>query len=212
MKNNLTNVSDIFKYTSFLLSVIPFCISILSIFFMAESIPMHYNASGEVNRYGSSMEFVLVGVLFSAMAVVMSIAFERIKMSELGKLIGFIGALVLDVTFIILTAYFVSRIFEISGVIKFANHKEETAFACAVIGAVLLVFGSIVYFILEKSKNTKLNQAKIILSIIFSVCGGVATLLCLFFKNYLAILYIIVALAICAVSTILIIRKREKLV
>ncbi|MDE6758500.1 MAG: hypothetical protein K2J89_04375, partial [Clostridia bacterium] len=85
-------------------------------------------------------------------------------------------------------------------------------FACAVIGAGILVIGSIVYFILEKSKNTKLNQAKIILSIIFSVCGGVATLLCLFFKNYLAILYIIVALAICAVSTILIIRKREKLV
>lgn len=208
MKNNLSRFNSTLGHLAFLLSIIPFCVCVLAVYFMPESVPMHYNSAGEVNRFGSSMEMVLVGFLFSATAVIMPIAFDRIKMVEYGKLIGFILAIIMEITFIVLTAYFVSKIFEISDVIKCANGGEKTAFFCSAIGAVLLVFGSIVNLIF-KNISAKSNREKVALPIIFSMCGGVEMVLSLLVRNYLSLLILAIGLAVCIISTFLTASKKE---
>ena len=210
MKKDLSKSVLILKYASLILSALPFCISVLSVFFMSEKIPMHYNSSGEADRFGNNTEFVLIGFLFTLTALIMPIAFDRIKMVDYGKLIGFLSAIVMSVAFICLTSYFVSKVFEISGKIKLGNGKEVSAFICAIIGGIIFIFGSISYYLFRGVLHFKFKGAEIILPIIFSVCGSLVMLLCIFVKNYYSILILLIGLAVIITSTVMTVNKKYK--
>ena len=176
---------------------------------MPESVPMHYNSAGQVDRFGSNIEFILIGFLFSATAVIMSIAFDRIRMVEYGKLIGFICTIFMEIVFIGITIHFVSKIFESSGQITLTNGEEKVSLACAIVGAVLLIFGSIECFIFRRTSSTNSNLTEIMLPIISSICGSLTMLFCLLVKNYYSFLILAIGLAISIISTVSILVKNR---
>lgn len=95
------------------LSVVPLLIATISIYFMPNEVPMHYNALGEIDRWGRSNEMLFIGALFVIFPLIMSVAFYKIKMNRNSKLIGLAGSVVMSITFIILQVIFTAKIFSI---------------------------------------------------------------------------------------------------
>ncbi len=53
------------NYILLLLSIAPFIITAIGIQFLPDQIPMHYNAAGEIDRWGSKYEEFILAVAFS---------------------------------------------------------------------------------------------------------------------------------------------------
>ena len=69
------NITVVLKHISYFMCTLPFCLSIMSIFFMPKKIPIHFDQSGLADRYSVSAEFIIVGVLFGLTALLMTFAF-----------------------------------------------------------------------------------------------------------------------------------------
>ncbi|MDE7215976.1 MAG: DUF1648 domain-containing protein, partial [Clostridia bacterium] len=197
---------SILKYASFILALMPFCVSVLAIFFMQNRIPMHYNSSGEVDRIGDNMEFLIIGVLFSATALIMAIAFDKIKMPTYGAIIGFFCSIVMAITFVILTSYFVNKVFLYSQPVSLSSSGEKTSFVCALIGAALLIFGSVTPFLFDNARYGKSVAVKLFLPLTFCISGMLTMILCLVVKNFYALLVIVVCIIICLFAAITMLR------
>lgn len=50
-------------YVSFIIAVITAVLNIFSYPYLPEKVPMHWGLNGEVNRYGSKMELIFIGIL-----------------------------------------------------------------------------------------------------------------------------------------------------
>lgn len=88
--------------TSLVLSIMPLLVSLFVHPFIPSKIPMHYNSAGEITRWGGSWELILMGLVFSVIALIMCMIFAKNKIAEKNKIIGFIGADIMAATFIIL--------------------------------------------------------------------------------------------------------------
>lgn len=51
------------KRVMWIVSVIPFIITAIALQFMPDSVPMHYNISGEIDRWGSKYENLIFPVM-----------------------------------------------------------------------------------------------------------------------------------------------------
>ncbi len=82
-------------------SLLPLLISILSYNFLPEDIPIHYNSDGQVSRWSSPWELILLGFVLTGLSMLMILIFYKIN-SQPVTLIGEVGALVMAITFTIL--------------------------------------------------------------------------------------------------------------
>lgn len=58
------------KKSLLIASIVPIIISAISVFFLEDSIPMHYNSDGEVNRMGSKYEIFIYPVLILLLGII----------------------------------------------------------------------------------------------------------------------------------------------
>lgn len=199
------------------LSVVPLLIATVSIYFMPNEVPMHYNASGVVDRWGSSNEMLFIGALFVIVPLIMSVAFYKIKMNSNTKLIGLVGSVVMSITFIILQVVFTAKIFSIVGDSNFiGNSGFWLSFGITVYG-LIMVLASLFISLLPLEKIFTRNflasgVAKSLtrrVTLITGVCGVIICLTSALIKN----IYSLIPFAICillAIVTIIAMWKWQK--
>lgn len=199
------------------LSVVPLLIATVSIYFMPNEVPMHYNASGVVDRWGSSNEMLFIGALFVIVPLIMSVAFYKIKMNSNTKLIGLVGSVVMSITFIILQVVFTAKIFSIVGDSNFiGNSGFWLSFGITVYG-LIMVLASLFISLLPLDKIFTRNflasdVAKSLtrrVTLITGVCGVIICLSSALIKN----IYSLIPFAICillAIVTIIAMWKWQK--
>lgn len=188
------------------LSVVPLLIATISIYFMPNEVPMHYNASGVIDRWGSSNEMLFIGVLFVIFPLIMSVAFYKIKMNSNTKLIGFVGSVVMSITFIIMQVVFTAKIFSIVGDSNFiGNSGFWLSFGITVYG-LIMVLASLFISLLPLDKIFTRNflasdVAKSLtrrVTLITGVCGVIICLSSALIKN----IYSLIPFAICILLAI----------
>lgn len=200
------------------LSVVPLLIATVSIYFMPNEVPMHYNASGVVDRWGSSNEMLFIGALFVIVPLIMSVAFYKIKMNSNTKLIGLVGSVVMSITFIILQVVFTAKIFSIVGDSNFiGNSGFWLSFGITVYGLIMVLASLFISLVpLDKIFTRRFLASDVAKSLtrrvtlITGVCGVIICLSSALIKN----IYSLIPFAICillAIVTIIVVWKWQKM-
>lgn len=206
---------------SFLCAVLPICICFLSVFFMNKQIPIHYDTNGVIDRYGSSYEFLIIGMLFSLFPFIMSIIFNILKISDYGKAIGLAGSILMSTTFTVLLGIFIARIFSVSKIVGINNIGRAFSFCSLSIGVLMLLVGSILSFLPQNhfiGIRTKVTLASnkiwkdihIKGAIIFSICGLAIMVVCVIIQTIYSLLALVIGIAIC-ISLICLLLQRYKI-
>lgn len=188
------------------LSVVPLLIATISIYFMPNEVPMHYNGLGIVDRWGSSNEMLFIGALFVIFPLIMSVAFYKIKMNSNTKLIGLVGSVVMSITFIILQVIFTAKIFSIVGDSSFVgNSGFWLSFGISIYGLIMVVVSAFISLAPLDKLFTRIflagNIAKRItrrVTLITGVCGVIICLSSALLKN----IYSLIPFVICILLTI----------
>lgn len=199
------------------LSVVPLLIATVSIYFMPNEVPMHYNASGVVDRWGSSNEMLFIGALFVIVPLIMSVAFYKIKMNSNTKLIGLVGSVVMSITFIILQVVFTAKIFSIVGDSSFVgNSGFWLSFGISIYGLIMVVVSAFISLVpLDKLFNRNFlagNIAKRItrrVTLITWVCGVIICLSSALIKNIYSLIPFVICILL-AIVTIIVMWKWQK--
>lgn len=197
------------------LSVVPLLIATISIYFMPNEVPMHYNALGVIDRWGSSIEMLFIGALFVIFPLIMSVAFYKIKMNSNTKLIGLAGSVVVSITFIILQVIFTAKIFSIVGNSSFiGNSGFWLSFGINIYGLIMVVVSAFISLVpLDKIFNRNFLVSDVAKSLtrrvtlITGVCGVIICLSSALLKN----IYSLIPFAICILLAIVIIIVMWKL-
>lgn len=190
-------------------SMTPLLIAVISVYFMPNTVPMHYNGQGEIDRWGRSSEMLFIGALFAIFPAIMSIAFHKIKMSSSLKVIGLVGAISMSIIFVILQIIFTVKIFNVVGEYSHAWNTEFClSFGITVYG-VFMVLASVLIAIVPTNKVfiRNLNREdlrNLIAKRVTLLTGGSGIIICLcsaLIKN----IYSLIPFAICIILTIAII-------
>ena len=186
-------------------SLLPLLISILSYNFLPEEIPMHYNSEGQIGRWGSPWELILMGFVLSSLSLLMIFIFYKIN-SHPVTIIGEVGALVMAIAFTILQLFFTIKgnsdalINGIEGRIVQASSIITT-----LIGIIMVFYAQFLIFIysdksldmkkavnsdddvLSKYKKVKFECSWMIASVI--LCGITVALLGAAMQNMYALIF-----------------------
>lgn len=200
-----------------LLAVTPLLIAVVSIYFMPNTVPMHYNGLGEIDRWGSSNEMLFIGALFVIFPLIMSVAFYNIKMNSNLNLIGLIGSVILSITFTILQVIFTAKIFSIVGDSSFiGNSGFWLSFGISIYGLIMVVVSAFISLLpLDKIFNRNFltrdiaKRIKRHVTLITSVCGVIICLSSALLKNIYSLIPFVICI-ILAMVTIIVMWKRQK--
>lgn len=200
------------------LSVVPLLIATISIYFMPNEVPMHYNGLGIIDRWGSSNEMLFIGALFAIFPLIMSVAFYKIKMNSNTKLIGLVGSVVMSITFIILQVVFTAKIFSIVGDSSFVeNSGFWLSFGISIYGLIMVVVSAFISLVpLDKLFNRNFlagNIAKRItrrVTLITGVCGVIICLSSALIKNIYSLIPFVICILL-AIVTIIVMWKWQKM-
>ena len=135
-----------------LLILLAFAVTVCFIMFMPDKIPAHYNIHGEIDRYGSKYESLIMPSAVAAMgftAVITSLCFRKKEQPQNERFIlvsGIVSTAVLNVLnlFILIKATSNSGINGISGI-------DLTQLTTILLGMLLIVLGNI----MPKAKRNK---------------------------------------------------------
>lgn len=199
------------------LSVVPLLIATVSIYFMPNEVPMHYNASGVVDRWGSSNEMLFIGALFVIVPLIMSVAFYKIKMNSNTKLIGLVGSVVMSITFIILQFVFTAKIFSIVGDSNFiGNSGFWLSFGITVYGLIMVLASLFISLVpLDKIFTRNFLASDVAKSLtrrvtlITGVCGVIICLSSALLKNIYSLIPFVICILL-AIVTIIVVWKWQK--
>lgn len=148
------------KKAVWLLSALPLAATAAALCFMPEKVPMHYNALGEIDRWGSKYENLLFPVFILAFALFWQLIishFEKKAAScedsfdEKGKAEALTNIKVLNITAICTTLLFAA----VQGVILFGAFSQTNLLSqvgsvdiakltCIFLGAFLILLGNII--------------------------------------------------------------------
>ena len=168
------NITVVLKHISYFMCTLPFCLSIMSIFFMPKKIPIHFDQSGLADRYSVSAEFIIVGVLFGLTALLMTFAFDKINMSYNLKTFGFVVWISTSLIFMAVISVFINKIFEYVSPVRFDNGGEISSFVCALGALIMLIIGALKYSISPDSLK----------ALAYCVCGTVVAVSAAVLNNY----------------------------
>lgn len=179
--------------------------------------PMHYNASGVVDRWGSSNEMLFIGALFVIVPLIMSVAFYKIKMNSNTKLIGLVGSVVMSITFIILQVIFTVKIFSIVGDSNIiGNSGFWLSFGITVYGLIMVVVSAFISLVpLDKiiARNFLASDvAKSITRRVTLITGASGVIICLssaLLKNIYSLIPFVICILL-AIVTIFVMWKLQK--
>lgn len=199
------------------LSVLPLLIATISIYFMPNEVPMHYNALGVVDRWGRSNEMLFIGALFVIFPLIMSVAFYKIKMNSNAKLIGLAGSVVMSITFIILQVIFTAKIFSIVDGSSFTgNSGFWLSFGISIYGLIMVVVSAFISLVpLDKFFNRNFLAGDIAkritrhVTLITGVCGVIICLSSALLKNTYSLISFVICI-LSAIVTIIVMWKLQK--
>lgn len=208
---------DKFIVICLFLSVVPLLIATISIYFMPNEVPMHYNALGVVDRWGSSNEMLFIGVLFVIFSLIMSLTFYKIKMNCNSKLIGLAGSVITSITFIILQVIFTAKIFSIVDGSSFTgNSGFWLSFGIAIYGLIMVAVSAFISLVpLDKLFNRNFLACDIAkritrrVTLITGVCGVIICLSSALLKNIYSLIPFVICILL-AIMTIIVMWKLQK--
>lgn len=192
---------------AFVFSIANFIIAIIAHFFMPNKIPAHFNAMGEIDRWGGSWEFLLLGISFAIITVVFTMIFYKASVKDNIVIIGAVSSICLPVTFVYIQSIFIKQIFKAikNAVVINNNYDFWIAFVVAIIGCALLCFASFYPLIKIKlskyMKNAYLGFTMLLVGIVICVTASVI-------KNIYSLILLAFSLIIIAVHIILIKRRK----
>lgn len=200
-----------------LLAVTPLLIAVVSIYFMPNTVPMHYNGLGEIDRWGSSNEMLFIGALFVIFPLIMSVAFYKIKMNSNSKLIGLAASLVMSITFTILQVIFTVKIFSIVGESSFAGISGFwLSFSITIYGLLMVLASAFISLLpLDKIFNRNFLACDIAkritrhITLITGVCGVIICLSSALLKNIYSLIPFVICIFL-AIVTIIVMWKLQK--
>ncbi len=157
---------------SYTLPGIIFATYILFLCFMPKEIAVHFNLQGNVNRYGSKYEWLIVAFLFYLVPLIMAVIFDKVKMSDKFKIVGLSVAVVVSITFICLTIFFLVKTIStsVSAILYFEN---RISVILTFVGAAALIAAHILPFVYNKErfKSEIAKKYSYVLYILLGVCG-----------------------------------------
>lgn len=184
-----------------LLSIFPIIISCIFIYFMPAEVPLHYDFKGNINRWGSGNEMILLACIFSVFPLSMSLIFYKTNMHTNLKLIGQLSAIIMSLVFIFLQIYFILKIFKITGINT--QFVSWVSFAITIIGILYLLLAFIIHFLplkkfVNKNIQTELdiNKSKKILTLVLGVGGLIICITGALIKS----IYSLIPFCICTLS------------
>lgn len=187
--------------SAFVLPCVILAAWLLYLCFMASEVAVHFDIEGQVTRFGSKYELLLVAGLFYIFPLIMAIIFHKVKMSDNLRLVGLSSSVVMSVAFLALSIYFFVIVTQksVSLILLFEN---RISFILTLIGALFVILSHILPFVYnrERLKNEIAKKYAVIIDILIGVCGFVIMLGTLLLNNYYSFivffLSILVAIAI----------------
>ncbi len=92
----------------FILLLSPLIVTLASLCFMPDLIPMHFNASGMIDRYGSKYEAIIIPIINIIFGAAFYFFIRRTKNQRI-ELTLYIGAIISMIAFNILTYFIIAH-------------------------------------------------------------------------------------------------------
>lgn len=187
--------------SAFVLPCVILAAWLLYLCFMASEVAVHFDIEGQVTRFGSKYELLLVAGLFYIFPLIMAIIFHKVKMSDNLRLVGLSSSVVMSVAFLAVSIYFFVIVTQKSVSLIFL-FENRISFILTLMGALFVILSHILPFVYnrERLKNEIAKKYAVIIDILIGVCGFVIMLGTLLLNNYYSFivffLSILVAIAI----------------
>ena len=187
--------------SAFVLPCVILAAWLLYLCFMASEVAVHFNIEGQVTRFGSKYEYLIVAGLFYIFPLIMAIIFHKVKMSDNLRLVGLSSSVVMSVAFLAVSIYFFVIVTQKSVSLIFL-FENRISFILTLMGALFVILSHILPFVYnrERLKNEIAKKYAVIIDILIGVCGFVIMLGTLLLNNYYSFivffLSILVAIAI----------------
>lgn len=186
---------------SYALPSIIFAANILFLCFMPNEIAVHFDLQGVASRYGSKYEWLIVAFLFYLVPLIMTIIFDKVKMSDKLHLVGLSGAVVLSITFTALMIYFFVIVVN-NSLSQILYLENRISIILTFIGAVALIASHILPFVYnkEKFKSEIAKKYSYVIYILLGLCGFcimIGTMLLCNFYSFIIFFGFIIA-SVCA--------------
>lgn len=130
----------ILSILSLILAFVPFSVGIIFHKFLPETIPMHYNAAGQINRYGSRNELLVLASCLSLFVIVATIFLVIIKYKKNYKIFLLLSSVFISLVFIVIQVVFTVMAINKSELVQLKN-SEMMGIMCIVINLLMLLFG-----------------------------------------------------------------------
>ncbi len=109
--NNKQSAMKVLTLIACVISLFPIVSSIVSFSILPSIIPLHFDSIGNITRFGGSYEFIILGVVLTLISVIMVIVFAKVNMADIGRIIGFIGSIVMSLVFMSVVITFTCKVF-----------------------------------------------------------------------------------------------------
>ena len=210
-----------------ILMAVPLLIDVISLFFLPDTIPAHYDISGKVDRYGSRFELLILPVLSIVIGIILFVCSKSSSAEETStknneKIVLVVGECCL-VIFMVMNFYFLYLAFN-SITDVFALKIDIGRVCCFLNGLIMLVTGNV----MPKSKRNSIvgvrlpwtktsdeiwKKSQHFGGIVSVICGFVLLVSAFVFKSrtaMIAFLSVDILMAIvCTVYTYIIAHKRN---
>ncbi|MEG1882014.1 MAG: helix-turn-helix domain-containing protein [Clostridia bacterium] len=139
-KIKVVNWVKILSILSLMLAFAPIAVALIAHNFLSDTIPMHYNGAGEIDRYGSKNEMLILAGGLSLFVIVITIALIVIKYNKNNKIIFLLSSVAVSITFIIMQISFTIKAVN-EAVVEPLTSFEMMQLMCILFNILMMFFG-----------------------------------------------------------------------
>lgn len=189
-----------------MVAFLPFTVAVIAHGFLPAEIPMHYNSAGEIDRWGSSFEMLIIGTAFTIAPLLLAIVLNKIKLKSNKKIIVLASGNVMAIVFTVL------QIAITVNATKLANAQisiDVSSITCTMCSMLFVFLGVALPYVkqnplfgirISATMNDPINWEKThkLASPCFALGGAISAFLCAVTKVFLPIIIMMVMLVIMA--------------
>lgn len=178
---------------AFIMPTLIIGIVFFSMYFLPESIPVHFDLQWNITRVGAQYEILILGLVFYFIPIIISMIYKNVKF-YLSKIIGLVLCICVSLVFYGVTINMIVRIFMNSQVVIVNDAGRWLSFVMTIIGVACIGVSSLTILknknLLLKNKenimfvNAAYNKINFILSVILFLFGATVCVGCTLLKNY----------------------------
>ncbi len=195
------------------ISILSLVLTTIVLQFMPDSVPMHYNLAGNVDRWGSKYENLLFAAHFEKKAAKAAAEKERAEALSNAKVLKIVGAS-MAAMFTIMQGFILYSAYMEAQVNASQSHADIGKVSCILAGAVLIILGNY----MPKAKKNHIVGVRISWSMYndttwmkSNLFGGVATIIAglltivttVFVRSALAVVLLLVYILAATVITLI---------